>query len=151
MRNDMSIQGVSPVTSTGDPAPALKEPAPAAASSPASAVAAPSYVSPALRLEPELGLVVIEFRNSAGTVTDSIPTARQLHEYKQHARIEIGSAQAGSGLASPSGRDGLKPAGGMNDPATSANSTPGTSTSGRAPAGPAGETWPFDAHVEASI
>ena len=43
------------------------------------AAAAPSPITnPSLRLDPALGLVVIQFRNDVGTVTTSIPSEHQL-------------------------------------------------------------------------
>lgn len=41
--------------------------------------------NPSLRLEPELGLVVIEFRNDTGTIEASYPSERQLAAYRAHA------------------------------------------------------------------
>ena len=42
----------------------------------------PGHPNPALRFEPSLGLVVLEFLDSAGSVTESIPTQRQLEAYR---------------------------------------------------------------------
>jgi hypothetical protein len=42
------------------------------------------FANPSLRLDPSLGLVVIEFRNDAGTVTRSIPNQRQIEAYRLH-------------------------------------------------------------------
>ena len=42
--------------------------------------------SPALRMDPELGLVVLEFRDSRGEVTASAPTSRELEAYRRAAR-----------------------------------------------------------------
>ena len=85
MRSDISIQGIAPALTTGDPAPDSKESASGGSSGAGSAAAAPIYANPALRLEPALGLVVIEFRDSSGELTKSIPSQRQLQAYKVHA------------------------------------------------------------------
>jgi hypothetical protein len=42
--------------------------------------------NPALRMDPELGLVVLEFRDARGEVSASIPTSRELDAYRQAAR-----------------------------------------------------------------
>ncbi len=83
MPNELSIQGVSPLNTTGDTTTEPKGEAfvpPAAAA----AVSSPLYVNPALRLDPTLGLVVIEFRDPSGSVTSSIPSQRQLQAYRLH-------------------------------------------------------------------
>lgn len=46
----------------------------------------PGHPNPALRFEPSLGLVVLEFLDSSGDVAQSIPTQRQLDAYR--ARID---------------------------------------------------------------
>ena len=45
--------------------------------------------NPSLRLDPALGLVVIEFRNEAGKVTESFPDTRQLDAYRAAQRTGI--------------------------------------------------------------
>lgn len=58
-------------------------PRPAAQASPAPVQrAAPPVVSPALRVEPALNLVVIEFRDPKGAVQHSIPSPRELDAYR---------------------------------------------------------------------
>jgi hypothetical protein len=42
--------------------------------------------NPALRMDPELGLVVLEFRDSRGEVAESVPTSRELEAYRRAAR-----------------------------------------------------------------
>ena len=42
--------------------------------------------NPSLRLDPALGLVVMEFRNEAGKVTESFPDTRQLDAYRAAQR-----------------------------------------------------------------
>ncbi|MDR3539191.1 MAG: hypothetical protein P4L71_22070 [Acetobacteraceae bacterium] len=83
MPNELSIQGVSPLNTTGDTTtePKGEAFAPPAAATP---VSSPLYVNPSLRLDPTLGLVVIEFRDPSGSVTSSIPSQRQLQAYRLH-------------------------------------------------------------------
>jgi hypothetical protein len=46
-------------------------------------------------LDPALGLVVIEFRNDAGAVTDSIPSERQLEAYQRWQTTQFGPVPHG--------------------------------------------------------
>jgi hypothetical protein len=46
--------------------------------------------NPTLRLEPELGIIIIEFRNNEGAVVNSLPTPHQIAEYRRHAGIGVG-------------------------------------------------------------
>jgi hypothetical protein len=48
----------------------------------AEATASPGTPNPTLRLDPALGLVVIEFLSKSGAVTSSIPSQRQLTAYQ---------------------------------------------------------------------
>jgi hypothetical protein len=45
----------------------------------------PPPPSPTLRFDPSLGILVIEFHNDAGQVSNSIPTQRQLEAYRTRA------------------------------------------------------------------
>ena len=42
------------------------------------------FINPDLRLDPALGLVVIEFHDQAGKLTSSIPSQRQMDAYRMH-------------------------------------------------------------------
>lgn len=42
--------------------------------------------NPALRMDPELGLVILEFRDRRGEVAATIPTSRELDAYRRAAR-----------------------------------------------------------------
>jgi hypothetical protein len=66
------VPGTAPVS---HPAPVANTPAPVQV-----------FTNPSLRLDPALGLVVIEFRNDSGTVTRSIPNQQQLEAYKLHEK-----------------------------------------------------------------
>lgn len=52
--------------------------------------------NPALRMDPELGLVVLEFRNRQGDVATTFPTSRELDAYRRAVR---------TGAAMPEGDD----------------------------------------------
>lgn len=48
--------------------------------------AATAVPNPALRMDAELGLVVLEFRDARGELAASIPTKRELDAYRRAAR-----------------------------------------------------------------
>jgi hypothetical protein len=48
----------------------------------AGVVPPPLELNPRLRIEPALNLVVLEFRDHAGEVSRSIPTAREIEAYR---------------------------------------------------------------------
>ena len=50
------------------------------------AVTAPALPNPTLRLDPGLGLVVLEFRDAQGRVEKTLPTERALAAYRTAAR-----------------------------------------------------------------
>jgi hypothetical protein len=50
--------------------------------------------NPSLAINPESGVVVIEFRNDAGKVVNSIPTAQQLAAYRRGGGTEAPSHPA---------------------------------------------------------
>ena len=61
--------------------------------------------NPTLELNAALGLFVIEFRNSAGAITNTIPSQQQLQAYKQWQESGVGSppniSGAPTGAATP--------------------------------------------------
>jgi hypothetical protein len=74
---------MNPITTylpTGLPAKPAQPPSEAAAAPPA---ATPIGPNPRLRLDPALGVVVMEFLDSAGKVARSTPTEAQLRAYRQ--------------------------------------------------------------------
>jgi len=83
MPTDLSVQAVGPVVGASEnpaqPKPETFNPSAQVASQPVPVLIA----NPVLRFDAALGLVVIEYRNSAGDVTTSIPTLRQLEAYRQ--------------------------------------------------------------------
>ncbi len=94
MSTDISVQAVAVARAgnegviepkmavANEPSPPPSEPQPAPTASP--------IINPTLRLEPGLGLVVIEFRNDSGTITTSIPSQRQLEAYQRWAQTHAG-------------------------------------------------------------
>jgi hypothetical protein len=67
--------------------------APAAVRPDAMAVAsAPAMPNPALRLDPVLGLVVVQFRDDQGKVVSTLPTERELAVYRNAGKRAANSA-----------------------------------------------------------
>lgn len=101
MPNDLSVPRL------GGPSPGAAGAAEPAATAPAPPGVSPphrSFPNPTLRLDPALGIVVIEFRDSQGAVKSSIPTQHQLDAYRNWERTRTGpSPQAASGPAAPPG------------------------------------------------
>lgn len=92
MPNELTIPAIQPASNLGStPTSTTAPPAAAAAAPPVQA-----FANPSLRLDPALGLVVIEFRNETGTVTRSIPTQQQLDAYKRLGRPPPGPDEPSS-------------------------------------------------------
>ena len=101
MPNDLSISDLSGLTSAAvnignsGAVPATSHPPANFAATAGSGQAATSLHSsdpnPTLELNAALGLVVIEFRNSAGAVTNTIPSQQQLQAYQQWQESGVGS------------------------------------------------------------
>ena len=82
MPNELNIKPIAAVASgTENPAEPQAESFTPPAHAPPLASALP-MPNPQLRLDPALGLVVIEFRDTDGAVTSSIPSQRQLNAYR---------------------------------------------------------------------
>jgi hypothetical protein len=87
MSNPLSIQAALPIRGSGDST------APSRSAAPAEAPAAkpvPLFVNPSFKFDPTVGLVVIDFHNDSGAVTDSIPSQRQLEAYRTHRETPPG-------------------------------------------------------------
>jgi hypothetical protein len=91
MPNDLSIQAAAPASIGAGGVVPVKSAATAAPVEHATSLPSPSP-NPTLELNAALGLVVIEFRNSAGAVTSSIPTAQQLEAYRLWQESGVGPA-----------------------------------------------------------
>jgi hypothetical protein len=92
MQNDLSVQAASFVNMANGGVASV----PPAVTTASSDVAVPTQTqssspNPTLQLNAALGLVVIEFRNDAGTVTSSIPSQQQLDAYRLWQTAGIGS------------------------------------------------------------
>jgi hypothetical protein len=61
----------------------------------------PPLPNPTLRLDAGLGIVVIEFRNSAGEVASTIPTERQLEAYRYRSETAPPPAPRASSPSPP--------------------------------------------------
>jgi hypothetical protein len=70
---------------------------------PSAPVAMPPAPNPSLRIEPVLGVVVIEVRDAAGEVVRSVPTERELRAYRV-AALRGGEPNASGEDAQPAGR-----------------------------------------------
>jgi hypothetical protein len=83
MSNHLSIQTALPIHGTGarvrPNASAPPQAAAATATQPAQV-----FVNPAFRFDPSVGMVVIEFHDDSGKMTNSIPSERQLQAYRTH-------------------------------------------------------------------
>jgi hypothetical protein len=96
MTNDLSIQRLAAArtgvdSGTDPPIATVRESPPQVGPTPTpSPITNPSY-----RLDSALGLVVIEFHNDAGTVTDSIPSERQLQAYQRWQTTQFGPVPHG--------------------------------------------------------
>lgn len=96
MPNDLSITRISaPSPATGAP-PARDTLAPAA-----KAATGRALPNPTLRLDPSLGMVVIEFRDGQGALKNSIPTQQQLDAYRTAERTNGGKGPAPDGGQRP--------------------------------------------------
>ena len=115
MPDNLSIQPTASVNTAnagGAPVRSIATAAP-----PDQAAPAPmSSPNPTLELNAALGLVVIEFRNTAGAVTSSIPSQQQLAAYQLWQQAGIGNPPPGSGSSTGSGAtvSGPEASGGNN-------------------------------------
>jgi hypothetical protein len=115
MPNELIVGAIQPMTGPVEkPTEPKSEPFVA---SPAASPAESSqlFVNPTLKFDSTLGLLVIEFRDSSGNVSTSIPSQRQLEAYRLHeqplpghkqpvahdeASVPVRGASAGSAAAS---------------------------------------------------
>jgi len=96
MPNDWTIAGIGP-SAAGPPVADRAPGKPEARVEPAGSASA--LPNPTLRLDASLGIVVIEFRNNAGEVANSIPTQQQLEMYRLRAESPANRPQAGEATA----------------------------------------------------
>jgi hypothetical protein len=102
MSNDFTVQSVTAVRA---PSESTHEPGAASVPVPRQPVLGRTpapLTNPTLRLDPALGLVVIEFHNdTTGSVTASIPSQRQLEAYQRWDATHFGPTPSGQPGASP--------------------------------------------------
>lgn len=92
MPNDLAISGVRTLLGSADAAEPTQPSGNATIEPMGGGSALPN---PTLRLDAALGIVVIEFRNAAGEIADSIPTQQQLEAYRLRFASTSGKDQAG--------------------------------------------------------
>jgi hypothetical protein len=96
MSSDFSVQAVAVPRAGSDGASEPKTATASEAPSQAgSAVPPKPIINPTLRLEPSLGLVVIEFHNDTGSITTSIPSQRQIEAYQRWDVTHFGPTPLG--------------------------------------------------------
>jgi hypothetical protein len=102
MSSNLSIPGSLPTPGMGGgTVPVKAGTAAPAVAAPAEKSTAPWYVNPDFRFDPSTGLVVIEFHNDSGQLTNSIPSQRQLDAYRLHQTPLPGEAPAAPSTATP--------------------------------------------------
>jgi hypothetical protein len=91
MPNDIGVQSVQPVSIGRAGAETRAAPyfQPPVAKQP---VSAPAIANPSLRLDPALGLVILQFHSDTGAPTTSIPSERQLEAYQRWTQTGIGTS-----------------------------------------------------------
>lgn len=78
MPSDLTIHSAASAAAAAQPEP------PGTKNLPVGAALTPVIpVTPTLTVNPETGIVVIDFRNEAGEIVSSIPTAQQLSAYRE--------------------------------------------------------------------
>jgi len=87
----MTIPAIQAIATNADPPPPRS---PASKRSEAPPAAPSPYVNPTLRLDAELGLVVMEFRDDSGSLTATIPSERQIEAYRAHQEPSPGRTTA---------------------------------------------------------
>jgi len=95
MPNELAIQAVTVLRTASDTSGDTKAAAFDTVPLAGQEAAASPIPNPSLQLDPALGLVVIEFRNNAGSVTTSIPSERQIAAYQRWEQTKFGPAPAG--------------------------------------------------------
>ena len=85
IQSGSSFSGVSRAESPGQAA------SPASAAATTTGKPARLYVNPDYQFDPTLGLVVMEFHDASGNLTNSIPSQRQLDAYRTQMQTEATS------------------------------------------------------------
>jgi hypothetical protein len=98
MSNAITVQPVAAVRSGGDSIGEVKI-LPTARAPPQTAVTSLPTPNPDLRLDPALGMVVIEFRDTDGGLATTIPSQRQLEAYQRWSVTHFGPTPSGLPVA----------------------------------------------------
>ena len=87
---------INPLTPLASPPirPTAESNSPAQPGTPA-AKPAPLYVNPDLKFDPAVGILVLEYHNDAGALTNSIPSQKQLDAYRYHQTPLPGETPSG--------------------------------------------------------
>jgi hypothetical protein len=96
MSNDLTVQAVATPRTAND---AFAEARTGVIQPPSPSPPAANHLpipNPTVRFDPALELVVIEFYSAAGSVTTSVPSQRQLQEYRKWNVTHIGQNPAGA-------------------------------------------------------
>ncbi len=107
MPNDITVQPVATVRPTGD-SPGEMKISPTARAPPQPVASPLPTPNPTLRLDPALGMVVIEFHNTSGALTTSIPSQRQLAAYQKWSVTHVGPPPSGLRAAAQQGAERAK-------------------------------------------
>jgi hypothetical protein len=102
MSNMLSIQPGLPAGGSGDGTATTRTAPPATAPA---AKPVPLFVNPSFQFDATVGLVVIDFHDNSGRVTNSIPSQQQLDAYRSHRVFPAGDGPP-SVAQSPSTSDG---------------------------------------------
>jgi hypothetical protein len=102
MPNDITVQPAATVRPTGDSLGEMKS-SPTARAPPQPMAAPLPTPNPTLRLDPALGMVVIEFHDTTGALTTSIPSQRQLAAYQKWSVTHVGPTPSGLRAAAQHG------------------------------------------------
>ncbi len=87
MPSDLSVRPVSQIVDVRPTTPTATSAA--TSSQTATKPNSPMYPNPSYRLDPALGMVVIEFMSAGGVVRSSLPTQQQLDAY--HRELDTGA------------------------------------------------------------
>jgi hypothetical protein len=90
MPNDLRIQAAPSVNVGSEWTGSVQTPATESGAVGHATPAASPTPNPTLELDTALGLVVIQFHNDSGTVTNSIPTQQQLDAYRLWQETHVG-------------------------------------------------------------
>ena len=93
---------ISPVAPVAPVAPASS--ARRGTAAPAAAPSPPGAGNPSAHFDPSVGLVVLQFHDTAGAVSHSIPSAEQLRAYRRWEQTQLGpdaAAKPGGDPAPP--------------------------------------------------